>query len=787
VSGAASRLLEPGAYTPLRDLQVLEVASHAAGSYCGKILGQLGAAVTRVDLPWTGYGRPEIIPVLRRELDQGKTAIEVTGAVREARTSRFDLAVFDSLADDRADGAARQASTLIRAACPDRTRIVEISDFGRGGHYASWPGSAIAAEAWTAMTWATGAPGREPLSLPGDLADFVTGAQAAGAAIAAVLDQSPESATSEVGTADVLGYITAMIVNNFIPYGRPWHRDGARATQSGGCYPGSIFQASDGPIMVMCRQQSEWDALKRAMGSPAWSADPRFADPREVARLHADEADGHLIPWVRAHSRSEVAQFGSEFGFPTAPVRSVGDAIRDPQFAFRGFFRTVPGEPGPYETPGTPWLIHQFPGTPAGAVARRLPGSEAGDKPLAGLRVLDLSWVWSGPMLTSMLADLGAEVIKVENPARPDPARARGPARENGAARPGPPLELSPYFNQLGHGKKSIIVDIASAGGRAVILDLAAHCDVVVENMRPGVLGRLGLGYEDLHRVNPRVVMLSMSMLGQEGPASRLMGYGMVMSGLAGLESLVGYGAETMGMFNLAISDPIAGSHGLAALLAAVHRQRADGESSWIDLSQTECTMAVLLGAELEAQLLGSVAVPGNGHTGLHPHGVLQAAGQDAWVAVAARSEAERGALRAMLAEAGQAGPADPDGPGLHDQLARWIRARDAEEAAAELRALGISASVVMSYEALDASGWFADRGFTRVIDHPFLGPRMIAAAPWTVGGRQTVPQSASPLLGEHTRDVLRNVLGYSEPRVEELAKAGVIGAAAAIRERQDA
>jgi crotonobetainyl-CoA:carnitine CoA-transferase CaiB-like acyl-CoA transferase len=339
----------------------------------------------------------------------------------------------------------------------------------------------------------------------------------------------------------------------------------------------------------------------------------------------------------------------------------------------------------------------------------------------------------------------------------------------------------------LGHGKKSIIVNIASAEGRAIVLDLAAHCDVVVENMRPGVMTRLGLGYPDLHRANPRVIMLSMSMLGQEGPASHLMGYGMVMSGLAGLESLVGYGAETMGMFNLAISDPIAGSHGIAALLAAIYRQRIDGESSWIDLSQTECTMAVLVEAELEAQLLGSVQVPQNAHTLFHPHGIFRVAGDDAWVALAVRSEAERRSLRAMLADAGLTVPPDLDGPDLAGLVGRWARARDADACCAALRARGISASPVMSYEDLDASGWFADRGFTRVLDHPFLGPRMIAAAPWTVSGRRAVPRSASPLLGEHTRAVLGQVLGYPPDRVAELVGTGVVSEPAAVRERQEA
>jgi crotonobetainyl-CoA:carnitine CoA-transferase CaiB-like acyl-CoA transferase len=766
-----SRLLERGAYAPLRGVRILEVSSHVAGSYCGRILAQLGAAVTRIDLPWTGYGPGTVIPELRQVLDQGKTTIGACGATEALRDSRFGAAIFDSLLDDRGNGQARRASAAVRALCPADLNVVEIADFGTDEPRAHWPGSGIAAAAWTSMTWATGAPGREPLSLPGDLADFVAGTQAAGALLTALLDRDPGSNLSQVQVADVLGYITAMIVNNFIPYGRPWHRDGPRATQSGGCYPGSIFQASDGPIMIMCRQQSEWDALKRAMGSPGWSADERFADPREVARLYADEADQHLIPWVRARTRADLAELGSTFGFPTAPVRSVAEAITDPQAAFRGFFRTQTSGSQTYAYPGTPWLIRQLPGERR-AQAPASPGARAG-KPLAGLRVLDLSWVWSGPMLTSMLSDLGAEVIKVENPARPDPARARGPARENGKARQGPPLEMSPYFNQLGHGKKSIIVDITTDEGRSVVLDLAGRCDVVVENMRPGVIARLGLGYDDLHEVNPRVILLSMSMAGQEGPASQLMGYGMVMSGLAGLEALVGYGSETMGMFNLAISDPIAGSHGIVALLAAIYRQRLDGESSWIDLSQTECTMAVLLEPELEAQLLGSVRVSPNGHTSFHPHGVFRVAGRDAWIALAVRSKAERRELTAVLAAAGFT--ASPD---LEGAVAGWARGQDADACCEALRACGISASPVMTYEQLEASGWFADRGFTRVLDHPFLGPQMIAAAPWTVRGRRMEPVSASPLLGEHTRDVLGGLLGYSPERVDGLLSAGVIGEA---------
>lgn len=746
-------VLAAGEYRPLSGLRAVEVAGHVAGAYAGRILAQLGMDVTRVDLPMVAYAQPGAEDAFGSALARGKRTIAPTDPELARLINDCDVAIFDSLIDDRSDGSVRDMSRSFRRQV--RGLALEISDFGVDPPYAHRPGSAVAAQAWAAMTWATGAPGRMPLSMPGDLSDFITGAQAAAAAIAGLLARAIGD-TVEVASADVMGYITTMIVNNFIPYGRPWQRDGARATGSGGSYPGAIFQSLDGPIMIMCRQPSEWHGLLAAMGSPAWADSPTFADPREVARVSADEADAHLIPWIRTKTRDELKALGSRFGFPTAAVRSVSEAIEDPQFDFRGFF----DEDG---VPGAPWRVRQ----PA---ASGVPSVPEGERPLSGLRVLDLSWVWSGPMVTSILADLGAEVIKVESASRPDAARARGAARSKGEALEGPTLELSPYFNQLGHDKLSVEVDLRSEQGKAIVRALAEQCDVVVENMRPGVLERLGLGYDDLRAVNPRIAMLSMSMFGQEGPSRSIMGYGMVMSGLAGLESLVGYDDETMGMFNLAISDPIAGSHAIAALLAAIYRQRVDGQGCWIDLSQTECTMAVLLEQVLEARSTGTTVVPTNSHPSFPVHGVYRTAGEDSWVAVAARTTSEALRLRALVG-------AD-DTRGIEEQLKEWIAHLPSHLAADRLHEIGVSASPVQSFEELLESGWFTNRGFARVLDHPWLGPRLISAAPWRIRGDVLRPYRASPLLGEHTRTVLTDVLGMDATRVDELLEQGVIAAA---------
>lgn len=751
-------------FSPLAGVHVLELSGRVAGGYAGRLLVQLGAEVLRVELDRVVNIAPPAREAYLDELDRGKTSARAEH-LKDVDLAGIDLVIDDCIGDPAVPGSARSTAARARAVLGD-VPVVEISDFGLDGPWADWPGSNLTSTAWASMTWATGAPGRTPLSLPGDLAEYVVGAHAAAAGVLLLLSQGRRAA---VAAADVLGYITAMIVNNFIPYGRPWHRDGARATQSGGCYPGAIFESADGPIMIMCRQQSEWDALRAAMGNPAWSQDPRFADPREVARLWADEADLHVKPWAAGLTRAEIVATGRRYGFPVGPVRRVDEALDDEQFAHRGFFETRRRADGrELRVPGVPWITEVATGR--GPTAPH-PGAAA-QRPLAGVRVLDLSWVWSGPMVTSILGDLGAEIVKVEHPSHPDPARARGPKRVGGEAVGGPPLELSPYFNQLGHGKKSIAVDIRHPEGRELVLRLVRDSDIVVENMRPGALERARLDIEHLRAANPTVQLLSMSTMGQTGPASRIMGYGMVMSGLAGLESLVGYDDETMGMFNLAISDPIAGSHALAALLAALYRSRHTGDSTAIDLSQTECTVASILGPVIEAQVLGEAPAVQNTHAELGPHGIYRCRGEDDWVAIAVRTAEERSAAAATVSDHRSVAPGPTE---LEEDLAAWCAGLDALEAADQARRWGAAAAPVMSFEQLDAIQWYERRGFGWQTKHPYQGEHRLVTVPWELEGRFPQVAATSPLLGEHTTEILEDRLGLSRAEIEALVEAGAV------------
>ena len=756
-------------FRPLEGTRVVELSTHVSGAYCGRLLADLGGSVTRVTFPWSGYAQLGVRPYLRAALDRGKEVLDpdAVSGLRELMAVA-DVVVSDlSPSEDLFD----TVEPLLKDLRADQV-LVEISSFGADEPYARWAGTSLTVGAWAAANWSIGDPAREPLSVPFDIPESLSGVHAAGLALLGLIQRGDgaahESARMQIATADLLGYVTGMIVKNFIPFGRGWRRDGPRATESGGCYPGAIFACSDGPALVMCRQPQEWKGLVAAMGFPQWAEDERFHDPRVVARLHADEADLHVIPWIADHTIAEMMDLGAEYGFPVGPLRPMDGVLKDEQFLYRRFFEDFEDHEVSVRVPGRPYKVIDGPAPTDGPVPLR-PGPRSA--PLSALRVLDLTWVWSGPMVTSGLRDLGADVVKVEHGSHPDPARARGRGLRDGVPVAGPALEVSPYFNQLGHGKKSVAIDMTSDGGRDLILELARHCDVVIENMRPGVMSRRGIGFEELIKVNPGVILVSMSTMGQSGPSSQMMGYGVVMSGLAGLEPLVGYEDEPMGLFNLALSDPIAGSHALMVLLAALLRRQQTGRGAWVDLSQTECTVAVLTEPILESQLLGSVVTPGNNYPDYVLQGHYRCVGEDAWIAVSIRTAAEAdGVQRLLTACLGRPSTVD-----LAVDLREWLASCDVGEATRLLRDLGIAVSPVNSFEALEASGWYTDRGFAATLDHPYLGPNELVGLPWRVGGRGPTLDQASPLLGQHTKDVLTSLVGLSDIEIMQLASSGAI------------
>ncbi|KAA9164082.1 CoA transferase [Amycolatopsis acidicola] len=775
--------------SPLADLRVVEISGGVATAYAGRVLTWLGASVLVVGTELDTAAEPAATQLVADWLHEGK---EVATAERKRDLAKViadaQIVLLDT--DDRGP----ELSSLVRSATnavdasahpPVVVHVSSVADRGK-----PIPGSALTAAAWSGLSWSMGSPGKAPLSLPFDLPSFEAGAHAAAAALAVVVANPAENSVLrnvDVSARDVLSYYTGMITANFIPYERPWRRDGARPPGSGGVYPASIFPCKDGFVTFMCRSQREWKALLEGMGSPEWSRDPRFEDPRVVARLHADEADSHLVPWIAERTKQELLEFGHRYGLPIAPVRSFSETLREEQFRHRKFFVSHPRRPD-LLAPGAPWRLNEVPGRrPDQARDRRLRIEPASGEPcdlLSGLRVLDLSWVWSGPMVTSMLTDLGAEVLKIEHSGHMDAGRMRGRARRDGREVEGPEHEVTPYFNQMNHGKRSVTLDLKEGRARELLLDLAGTCDVVVENMRPGALSKLGLGFDELSAHNPGIVMLSMSMAGQTGPLKTMKGYAGIMAAMSGLDSIIGYDEnELIGSLTPALGDPNGASHGLVALLAALHRRRVTGRGAWIDLSQIEALLSITASPLLASQLDTGERVPVNTHPGKCPHGHFPASGDDRWLAITVQDDSQwQTFVELARCDGHDLDPHDTrdesknrleNRAAIEEAVSAWTADQDRDELADRLIRHGIPAAPVTSFEDLASSDWAGERHLRTFVQHPYLGETPIFVLPWKFAGRAAGRDLPAPILGTDTDDVLTRLLQIDAATLAELHQSG--------------
>ena len=397
-------------------------------------------------------------------------------------------------------------------------------------------------------------------------------------------------------------------------------------------------------------------------------------------------------------------------------------------------------------------------------------------QPLAGVRVVNLGWIWAAPALAGAMADMGADVIKIETGRRVDNTR------RSGALYKDIPL-LNHSSLTLLRGQRSVTLDLANPESRDIALQMIAASDVVVENYRPGTVARWGLGYESVRRARPDVIMLSLSAGGQTGPLSKITTFGSTLSCLTGLDSIQGYFQDEPQAFGTAHIDPLNAYFGLTAALSALRHRERTGQGQYIDLGQWEAT-ATLFGAPmLDYQWNGRVqGTMGNRDVAMAPHGVYPARGEDAWIAIAVENEAQWRAFREALGDPAWARePRFTDTyrrlrkqDALDERISEWTQRRDAHETAMMLQRAGVPAFPVLSDADAFEDPHYTARGGWIEIDHPF-GKMMLNGIPWKIGSAPGAVRKAAPLLGEHNHDVFRKLLGMSARETARLEAMGTI------------
>ena len=399
----------------------------------------------------------------------------------------------------------------------------------------------------------------------------------------------------------------------------------------------------------------------------------------------------------------------------------------------------------------------------------------AAPSPLADVRVTDFTWAWAGPHGTALLSLLGAEVIKIESRTRLDHSRLR--SLMGGAINADP--DESTLFNHLNLGKLSLTLNLRTAEAREIARRLVAVSDVVVQNMRPGVLDRLGLGYEDLVAVKPDIIMLSSSAVGASGPERAYAGYAPTFAALSGAADLTGYPGQPPVPLSGSV-DLRVGTTAALAVLAALYDRQQSGEGQNIDLSSTEVMSGMIGEAFLGYEMTGEVpARLGNGHESLAPHGCYRCRDDGSWVTIAVDGDDEWEALKAVvdnpILEAEDLASAPSR---WHNQiridrvLEAWTRQRNAQQAVALLQAGGVAAMPVFKAPDLVDDPHLEERGFFHEVEHPVIGKNVVVGAPWRFDGEPCGAERPAPLLGQHNDYVLRDVLGLSETEIERLEEA---------------
>ncbi|MGE4428450.1 MAG: CaiB/BaiF CoA transferase family protein [Solirubrobacteraceae bacterium] len=395
---------------------------------------------------------------------------------------------------------------------------------------------------------------------------------------------------------------------------------------------------------------------------------------------------------------------------------------------------------------------------------------------LSGLRVLDLGIITAGAATSQVLADFGADVVKIESTTYIDPFRNWSQIAGGGST----DLDKSPPFASTNRGKRSVAINLKTEAGRQVFLDLVVDCDLVVENFSRGVLDRLGIGFETLRGVNPRIILLSLSSQGSAGPEAFYVSFGSTLEAIGGAMALTGYGDGTPPVWtgnNVNYPDQLVSVSSPGLVLAALRARNATGDAIHVDAPQREAVTAGVGDTIVRYALTGDLAgAIGNRHKRFAPQGVYPAA-DDAWVAISVQDDTQWQALRATLRlpepDAGERGEDRHEG---HDEIDALIAAstrhRPVGDLVAELQDAGVPASAVLS--ARDT----LEHPQLAALDFPVVVPDDDVVQRGFVARLDTLPGAVrrrAPRLGEHTREVLSESLGLDEHRLEELRETGVI------------
>ncbi|MGY1743530.1 MULTISPECIES: CoA transferase [unclassified Blastococcus] len=796
----------------LSDVAVVQLGSGIAADWCGKVFADLGADVVKVEPPSgdplrAARGAFASLNTNKRSvvLDPAAGPDELLRLVAEA-----DLVVEAPGSGALADWGADRAEVL--AGSPALS-VVALSGFGATGPYAGYAWSDLVAQAFAGTLLLDR---RGPVRLPMAVTEAAFGHTAAAGGLAAVLRARATGAGAFVDCA-----ASEALAANPTRMGRylGWEYGDRKpleemiADSSSTVLPVGPHPCADGfvAMMMIPPQLPEMLAVLDSDELREF-----FARPDAFVRPEAKEVlDGALYPWLLSRTRREITDAAQAAGWPVTPVNLPAEVLAADHLHQRGFWvHAADPELGPVLLPGAPyrfteggWRLRRPaprlgqadpPDPVAPADARTTPPVAAvavEEPPLRGLRVLDLTTVWSGPLLTMHLADLGAEVIRVESPRvfppttrgySPRPSQQMllstilggyGPAQPD---RPDRPWNRHSLYNSINRGKRSCTLDLRDAEQRDLFFRLVAQSDVFVENLKSSTLHQLGVHETELLAANPWMIVLRLPPAGLSGDWSHYTGFGGQFDGLSGFASLCGHrGTELYETPTTQHMDSVTGPAGVFALLAALHYRAATGRGQVVELAQSENVLSQLGDVFVDLQLGREPRRYGNRDPRRAPQGLYPCADGRA-LAVTVTDDGAWRALTGVIGRpdlAADEALAGVDGRhAAHDRLdeaiTAWAATVTAYEGFAALQAAGVAAAPHLGEADFAVDPQVVAREWIRPLDSTDVGRFDHLGSPFR--GFPLAWERGAPVLGEDNEYVFRQLLGLDEEAYRRLVDRGI-------------
>ena len=785
----------------LTGIRIVELAESVAGEYCGKLLADFGAEVIKIERPDCGSPTRSMAPIigdgggpersaLFAYLNTNKRSVVLdVSCVADIEKLHRMIATADAVVDDHAPSWVEAVGVSANDVARRYPALMfcSITPYGGGAppeFQNAKSFNVFNSSGWGYHTPSHANPAKPPLKGPGRfLADYEAGLDAA-LCVAASLFWHLHSGKGEfidVSQQAVLASRADCVLGRFITGEVAPENTREDYDQQG---PASFFACADGFIYLYMTSRNHWMGLKKLMGQPEWldAFDDDWLEfsvtPEKVVTFQ-----NGFAKWVAGLTKDAAAEEAQRLGVPLVPVKSAADLKNSPQYRHRGFFQHVTHPVlGTAAYPTVPYLMSASPAritsaaptlgqhtaeiadsietprpVPTVKSAQLKPPKVSRGGPLEGVRVVELTKVWAGPYAGKLLAFLGAEVIKVESAGNPDEMRAYG----------GTDINHAPYFLSINPEVLSVELDLKSAAGVDCLRDLIAHSDIVVNNLRPGAMERLGLGYQQLKSIKGDIISVSIKMWGNNGPLGYQTGYAPCFAALAGLASLVGYpGGPPLGTSMRYGDSTVGAAAALAAVTALLHRDLS-GEGQFVDVSAVETLSSMIGDCLLEQDLTGTHVVPeGNRDPDMAPHNCYPCSGGD-WISVAVADDRQWRALCDVLGAATLADDARYAGmperlqhtDALDTALARFTKSRDAGQLAQRLRSAGVPSSKSATSLDVISDQLLWERELYRFVSDHREGQRPILAAPWRMSAAPTQIARGAPDLGEHNDYVLNEIL----------------------------